>query len=224
MKWVIIISTLSIFLTATRGWILAFSIVLFLTLLQFYSHIGAKHLWSIGLTGLAFLLVLMLFSPMLESQISNAFQRFSTVKELAKGDISAGGTTQRLDIRGPRVLSKFKESPVFGWGFSDQYFEYRDGHVGHHTTLLNVGIVGYLIFTFFFVKWLILITKKSKINYIRAKYGNAVKIYAFALIFIYIIHSTSHTYWGFALAGWLKCLLPFILLLTSFNVTILKSE
>ena len=41
-----------------------------------------------------------------------------TLEKMGKGDLALGGTLSRLTERGPKVMSKFYESPVFGFGFA----------------------------------------------------------------------------------------------------------
>jgi hypothetical protein len=215
---------LSAFLSATRGWIIAFTVVLLLTAFLIDTNKGISRFITIAITGFIIVFALMFFSPMLESQMNSSFRRVSTIENVFKGDITAGGTSIRLSERGPKVLTKFKERPLFGFGYSDVYFEYADVHVGHHTILLNGGVIGYIIFTFIFIKWLIIIIKNSSNKLIKKKHGNALKIYALSLIFIYIIHSTSHIFWGFTLNSKYSTFFAFVLLLNSFNIAVLKEK
>lgn len=196
-----IISTafLSVFLSATRGWILAF---LIMSLLIFISSKRNKNIiFFYGIRIVLLMLVLTLFVPAFQIQISNVFMRFETIASLAKGDMTAGGTLQRLDVRGPRVLGKFSENPVLGWGFSNQYFEFADRHVGQYTMLLNIGIIGFIIFNLIFLKWCIKIYDTARKKAVVRTYGvNSVKVFMFALIGMYIIHSTSAMSWGFEIS------------------------
>ncbi len=145
-------SFLSIFITATRSW--------FIALLVTYIFV---ILWAPGMIkkmklkyGLALALVFILFSSIniFETQFNEAFNRIETIKYLAQGDISAGKTLKRFDVRGPAVINAFKNSSLmFGSGFSEQYMKNRDQHVGYHNFLLNSGIFGATILIFFIFEY-----------------------------------------------------------------------
>jgi hypothetical protein len=95
------------------------------------------------------LLVAGLSVKKVNTQIQFSIDRLFTLNSLAAGDVTAQGTLERLNERSPKVLKVWKKSPVFGQGFSDQYFEYSDMHVGNQNILLHAGILGFaLIFSF----------------------------------------------------------------------------
>lgn len=213
----IIIPFISLLLSATRGWILAYLAVFILTSLNFSTSRRAGSILQLLLGLIVFTLVLSIISPVVSKQLDQAEKRLFTLKSISQGDLSAKGTSSRITERGPKVLSKAMERPVFGWGFSDTFYKYRDGHVGHHTMLLNVGVFGYLIFTVIFIKWLIITHKYATYKYPAPNYGKTLIIYMYSIIFIYIVHSTSRMYWGFTLGDKMVSFFAFFLLLTSFN-------
>jgi hypothetical protein len=214
---IIIICFLSLFLSATRGWTIAFLVVFLLCGIYYGSNKKIFDIIKIVLGGLIIFLLLILFSPALKTQVLGSFERLSSVTSIAYGDLSAGGTSVRLTDRGERVLSKVAERPVLGWGFSDVYFEYWDGHVGHHSILLNVGIVGYLIFLFFLFKWLVIMFNYARRRTVQQQQGKSVYIFVFSLIFIFIVHSTSRQLWGFTLGDKVPSFFAIFLLLISFD-------
>ena len=73
------------------------------------------------------------------------------MEAIAGGDLSAEGTLQRLDYRSQRVMGAWRENPVFGWGLSDNGYEYGDGHVGNQCLLAISGIVGFLLLNGFLI-------------------------------------------------------------------------
>ncbi len=134
-----------------------------------------------------FLLAIIAFSiPKINKQINNAFERVLTLEAIVEGDATAGGTLTRLTERGPRVMNKFYESPVFGFGFSNEFYEYWDGHVGNQTLLLNGGVVGYLLYIVFLFKMISFYYSNYKIN----KNNNLFLLIALILCLV-IIHSSS---------------------------------
>ncbi len=189
----------SIILTATRGWMIAMAVLLLGVLILFgLSEISR----SFKLAAIATILLLgaVTFMPQLIQQLEASFERFSTMEALVHGDLTADGTLQRLDVRGPRVMSKFRESPILGFGFSNEYYEYRDGHVGHHNILLNIGIIGYIFVNGLFVYLCYKIWIMARKKMIRLQEGKAPLIFVLGLIVVLIIHSSSTQFWGYTLS------------------------
>ncbi|MCK5055851.1 MAG: hypothetical protein KAT34_04300 [Candidatus Aminicenantes bacterium] len=214
---IIAICMFSVFLSATRGWIIAYIFFFFMVFITANKSKNIKKFISIGVVST---LVIVLFSflfPLIKVQLQRVTERVGTVLALAEGDITAGGTLARFDKRGPRVMKKFSESPIIGWGFSKEYFQHEDHHVGHHNILLNVGIIGYIILNFIFFKWCLRIYRFARFQPAQVKYGqSAIKILCFAFLAMYIIHSSSAQSWGWDIE--LPKILFFSLLLSFFNI------
>jgi hypothetical protein len=214
---IIIISLFSIFLSGTRGWILA-SIILMLLIIFSQIQITGKIKKLLPFTVIGGLVIFgaISFLPIIKTQMGHVGERFLTVEQLVQGDLSMGGSLTRVTDRAPRVLAAFYDKMILGEGFSNVYWSKRDRHVGHLVVLLNCGIVGYIIFTFFFIKWLYLIYSLPKNDIgVKTLYGFSPKIISFGFIFIYVIHSTSHMYWGFDLK--IGPILTIVLFLATFN-------
>lgn len=147
--WLFIIIYLAIFsivVTATRGWIIAYAIMTVLFMILGGRNIKRFIQFSVIMSVVS---SLMLLSPRIREHVLNSFKRVETVEEMTKGDLSAGGTDARLDSYSPTVLAKFRESPLFGWGFSNKFSKNTNGHVGNQALLLNVGLLGFLLFVYF---------------------------------------------------------------------------
>lgn len=197
---VIICSSFMVFISATRGWIIAFTFM-FLAGLVVGTKSKTKMIFRfVGGMAVGAILILTLVlksSSIYTIQIDRAFERLKTMYTLLEGDPTAQGTLIRLSERGPRVMMKFWESPVFGWGFSNEYHEYKDVHVGNQTLLLNVGLVGFILvfsFLFKFCKNVVVINKK--LNQ-RNLYKDSLLIIVIMLIGYIIIHSSSGQLIGF---------------------------
>lgn len=176
------------YLSATRGWILSFSIIILVFGLT--SGINKKKVAGFVIFA-AIVITLGLSNDMIRKQVNYASARLETLKSVAKGDITAEGTLSRLDIRGPRVMKIFRESPVFGWGFSDNSRKYADGHVGNQTILLHSGIIGFVILigflAYFSIKLLLLYFQKGNQFVLRG----GLPVFIIFLSGWFIIHSTS---------------------------------
>jgi hypothetical protein len=146
------------------------------------------------------MLVLVLTSviPVFSAQGNLAFDRYLTVVDLAEGDLTAGGTLIRLDVRGPRVMAKFQESPLIGWAFSNTFHAFKDGHVGNQTNLLNFGIFGFFIINMVFISIILKTLQWGRRPEVRQVIGNSSLVFVFALLSFIFIHSSSGLLWGFA--------------------------
>ncbi|MCK6694722.1 MAG: hypothetical protein L6Q97_21810, partial [Thermoanaerobaculia bacterium] len=99
----------------------------------------------------ALILVSLMAIPIVNTQISLALKRMTTLEALASGDRTAKGTLSRITERSPRVMNKWIESPLTGWGFSDTFNDYQDFHVGNQNILLHSGVLGAALLGMFFV-------------------------------------------------------------------------
>lgn len=192
---VLIANGLSIFLSATRGWIIGFSFII-LTYIIFISGVQLKNLIKISFVG-AIAILIILSVPALKLQTSNAFNRILTLEAIVEGDLTAKGTLIRLERRVPRVMKKWRESPITGWGFSNEYFSYADGHVGNHNLLLHSGITGALLMGAFFVFFNTKIFIRSRNDFIPLEYRNCLLVFCVFFMGWFIIHSTSWQHFSF---------------------------
>ena len=117
-----IISFSMAFLSATRGWILGFGLTLILYAV-FVARLKLGRMLAFASIGILFFIVLMRI-PDINLQLVNAYDRFSTVEKISEGDVTAGGTQSRTTEYSPRVLQKWAQSPLVGFGFSDDNREY----------------------------------------------------------------------------------------------------
>lgn len=184
-----------VYLSATRGWILSFGFIIISTVL-FVLGIKKKRT-HIFLLFLALLLIIYSSDNKIKRQIDFANKRLKTLESITKGDITAEGTLKRLSERSPRVMKIWKESPVFGWGFSSVQRKYNDGHVGNQNLLMTSGIVGFMLligFLFYFdYKILKLYKKMPKVF----AYKNSLLIFIIFLLGWFIIHSTSSQHFNY---------------------------
>lgn len=195
---VIAANFLSVFLSATRGWVLSFGFMIFLFMI-FVLKFDLRKFFILGLTSILLFMGLRTM-PIVGTQINNAVKRLSTISALADGDPTAGGTLIRISERSPRVMRKFYESPLTGWGFSNTFMKYSDLHVGNQNILMHSGVVGFfLMFLFFFYfNW------KQFIASVSLPEQHALKSAPLALIIFFlgwfVIHSSSAQYFGYYLA------------------------
>jgi hypothetical protein len=176
-------------LSATRGWIISFSLIILLTIL-FTGLVRTRRILEFAVIAVP-LIYWSLTNPTISSQLNFARERLGAMEAIGQGDLTAEGTLQRLDVRSQRVMSAWRENPVFGWGLSDKGYEYGDGHVGNQCLLAMSGIVGFMLingFLLFFI-W--------KIFYVYNRLNRKIFDRNSLLVFIifltgwFLIHSTS---------------------------------
>ena len=140
-KVVIIISLVAIWFTATRGWILASAIII----VPFLFQIKLRNLIN---TGLVVLMLFLLISKVniIENQVTKVLERVQTLEYTLEGDLTAGGTVSRATSRHEPVWNKFLERPIMGWGYSTEFGNIGDPHVGNQNLLLQIGVFGYILF------------------------------------------------------------------------------
>jgi hypothetical protein len=187
--------TLSFIMTGTRGWM----ITLFFILICFvYININKPVIFfKIIVLPLLIIFIAFFTSDMVEHFVISGFERLETVVLIINGDNTADGTLSRINERAPRVMKKFKESPIFGFGFTNTYRDYQDGHVGNHTMLLNAGIIGYILFMYLFIQfnyklfYAYIITTKKNI------YRLPILVFIISFFGMFILHSSSGMMFGY---------------------------
>ena len=196
---VIFSAAIAIFLSATRGYILSFGFLIIASFFIIARSGKIQRIFNIAIASIILVTILLLSFPKINRQITAATKRFSTIFLLASGDVTAGGTLYRIDVRGKRVMEKFNESPVVGWGFSNPFYDYSDSHVGLQNILLNVGVLGFLYLNLLFFYICLKIWLFSRDKRVRAKWKDTLSVYVYSLINIFIIHATTSQFWGFIL-------------------------
>ncbi len=177
------VSFLSIFLTGTRSWVIAFSLGYLIFFFNMKKQIG-DVIFKLSL-GVIFVIVLVIYNPTINKQFYNAWSRISSVTQLAEGDLSMGGTARRYQDYTPKIMESYKNSTLlFGHAFSATYFKNGNIHVGFHNILLNIGIIGVLIFS-------VLLLRIFFITYSREFHGkfNPMKLAIIPIFLLFVINT-----------------------------------
>jgi hypothetical protein len=189
--WLFIIlylASFSIFITATRGWFIAYFVMMVLFMI-----LGGRNLKRFTQFTIIMLVIsnIMFLSPRIRDHLKSSFIRIETVEEISKGDLTAGGTDARIKEYSPSVMAKFYESPIIGWGFSNVYSDNTNGHVGNQALLLNVGLIGYLLFIYFWYS-ICSIPFKTRRNLPPGNpFRNSLLVIPIIFFGYFIIHTTS---------------------------------
>jgi len=185
---IIFLASFSILVTATRGWIIAYFLMIVLFMI-----IGGRILKRFIQFTVLMLVAssIMLLSPRVMGHLKSSIKRAETVEKITQGDLTAGGTDSRLEIYSPEVMAKFYESPVIGWGFSDQYARNTNNHVGNQSLLLNVGLIGYLLFIYFWYTICVLPFNIRRFLSEGNPFNKSLLVIPIIFLGYFIIHSSS---------------------------------
>ena len=199
--YILIISAFGMaYLSSGRGWTISFAIIIFLSLF-FNQKINFRRILGFSVV-LTMFILLGLANPKIQKQSDFTIKRLTTMKEFVAGDVTAGGTLERVSERSPRVMKKWAEQPIFGWGFSDEFFKFNDGHVGNQNILLFSGIVGFILL----IGFLILFCYKLFIRNIKLSRTvfnkNAYLVFIYMFLGWFFLHSSGaqqFSYYGLPL-------------------------
>ncbi|MCJ7483543.1 MAG: hypothetical protein MUO31_11310 [Thermodesulfovibrionales bacterium] len=185
-----LISYCSIFITATRTWFIAFTFTYFLLLL-FKPGKMIKLILKNSI--LLIVAVLSLFSlSILKNQFSHAYQRIKSIELIVQGDVTAGGTLQRFDKRAPKIMKAFAKSSILvGAGFTDNYWENSDQHIGFHNFLFNGGIIGVMFPLYLVINIFYFTIKVGKKIGNQNPYKNALIIFILWMVGLLILNSST---------------------------------
>ena len=219
---VIILCLLSTFITATRGWNIAFVFIIITSFLLTKSIRHKLRMMSL------FLLFIVIFTflnnkvDFMHIQTNAVMERLSTLELMAEGNLIAGGTS-RLTTRNDKVMNVFKESPIIGVGFSELGFETSDQHVGNQTILMGGGVIEFIFFLYFIIFFI------RKIYFINSRLYSSNSFKQSLLLLIpsfgglLIIHSSSQAMFGWLHWGRFQGKILFISLLFSIYNQIMVS-
>lgn len=213
--FIALFSYVSITITATRSWFIAFSFGLLFFFLYSIRHNKKVFVFTVVIGIISF--ITLLSENIISKQFEDATSRLFTIGALVKGDITAEGTLKRFDVRGPAVMKAFSESTIIlGSGFSDHYWENQDGHVGYQNLLFNTGIVGALFFLIIVLRLISKIYKQSG-----HLYPNINKLAILPLLLLLLINTGTQTI-GFTIGAERMILNAFAVVLIN-NEIYLKS-
>ncbi len=193
-------SFLVVLLSATRGWMLGFTLLILLTFLfnRIRSHIIAKSFFVFS-----FLLIISLSFNPIKIQINNALIRFSSLKLILQGDTTAGGTNRRINM-GNIFIEKGLESPLFGFGISKEGEKYFYSDVGMQSLFVQVGIIGLGFFMFWAIRYLIalksIVIKEHNTNY---------NIFIYGFVCLLFMHMTTNIMFSFTKTAYATYWIPF---------------
>ncbi|MFC2151945.1 O-antigen ligase family protein [Bacteroidota bacterium] len=193
---VIFTNYITVLISATRGWFLAFSFIIILFIIIYSASKKSKLILQSVFAFLLLFILLFNLSSAFRIQTILATERLLTLKLIVEGDPTAGGTNSRLTRRNDKVMDEFRKHPIFGNGFSTKAFEVNDQHVGNQNILMEGGIVGYLVNAYIWFSILYVIYKFHIISKKQRYYNRELLLLLIAFGGLFIIHSSSSAIFG----------------------------
>ena len=187
---VIIACFLSVFLSATRIWFIVFSFIMLCYVL--FSTRNVKTFVKLAIAAILIFVFAMGSQP-LRSAMVGAWDRIDQIEAVAQGNFADAPTFQfRFSARLPRLLVGLKQNWIIGWGFSDEYFRYSDGHVGNFDLLLQVGVVGFLLFSYLWIFYFRTIFRARSVKGGGGLGKDPLAVLAFAFAAMLIAHFSTY--------------------------------
>lgn len=185
---VVCISFISVIFSVTRGWIIAFGIVLISTV---FITGNIKYIRTLFIIMVINALAYIAF-PVIKAQTDKVIRRMETIELILEGDLTGGGTVSRLTTRHEKVMRLFYDSPIIGSGFSQEAMDNMDQHVGNQNILMSGGVIGYSIILYFWIYFIhsVLNTRNQIIRHNKTE-AKAIMVFIPALLGLLTIHSSS---------------------------------
>ena len=194
------ISTLSVILSWTRSWFLAYAGMIIVFIMANRRQL-ARTVQYVAI-GFVFVLVIINLSGVMAKQFNIAWSRISTIDNV----IASGGKDfKRTDERLPKLIEGIKKSTIVaGAGFGKLYLKYRDAHLGYVNMFFVGGITGYIFYIYFLVS----ISGKSMMfaSQNSLTLTNEIRNILLFLVPILILN-TATQFFGFSLGGFTRVFL-----------------
>jgi hypothetical protein len=206
-KWylylIIAMAGMSIMFSATRQTIIMFAFIFILYFVYVNKSKPGVALQLFFFTALFFFFLDIFNFIDLNKIFGASLNRFTGAVYYQAGTIEAEDTLDyRISVRLPLILQNVQRSLFLGFGFSDRYFEYHDGHLGGILVgIMQMGLLGYSALVFFIYS----IFKKSIIFARKLGNGNSntksikaiiVGMSGYVLVNIFIDPAIVFNYWA----------------------------
>ncbi|HLP57718.1 MAG TPA: hypothetical protein VK186_02765 [Candidatus Deferrimicrobium sp.] len=211
------LSYIIVLLSATRVWFVVFSFM-FITMLI----IIRKNLKIVGggIMIAVLLCVPYLMVPKIHNFANLAWIRIASVFEINREDsIAYTAIEAKKTRRLAKTMVGIKENPLVGWGDSNQFFEYTGGgDIGNFNLILQVGIIGFLLFINFWMQYFLLVCKSNRKLSQQNPYRGALLFLNISLTGLLISHFTTHQIFGMVITQAPATFIAFFVFLSGYFV------
>ena len=177
---------LNIIFSATRGWIIAIVILLFSY--SFFMFPKVLRNLAIILPALFISILLVWQIPIFRSQVTKTYYRTIHFQNLLELDFNPETTQLGRITGGARIMNKFWESPILGFGFSKDGRDYSNEHYGNQSLLLNYGFLGIILFIFLWGSYISRLFSIKEIKSIKRQEYRINVLLTLSFLCIFFIH------------------------------------
>lgn len=168
--WLVLFTSLLCVINGMTRQLIVVLILFLIFFLIVYKPVKLKYILYFLCSGFLILVIIFFISNVDINKIFSAsYDRFISAFEFSGEGVKFHGTLQtRTEERLPKVLNAIDKSFLFGYGFSDEFFEYVDSHIGGWiNSILQGGIVGQIFYVYFI--YLLVKINKTYMGIIRVK-------------------------------------------------------
>ena len=196
-----IASYIAMMLSATRVWFIVFSLII---ISYFLIKGGLSKLIKYSVLATIILLILANLFGGFKNNIAMSWQRLSSVFSIGNED-SFSTRTLEGKIYGEKgvtnALQGIGKKPILGWGFSTEAQKYINEDIGNFSLIVQVGLMGFFIFSYFWIKFFMLMNNSKKNLSPGNPYKKSIIIFSISFFGYLIAHFTTHQFFGYILLG-----------------------
>lgn len=206
----------AVFMSAARIWFVVFSLI---TVVYFIKATKLKLFFSYALISIILLLGLSA-SQNLSEGLYHSWQRISSVFTIGQEEsIATQSINSKVNDDLINMLKAIKQNPLIGWGFSNTFQKYGSSDVGNFNLILQVGLVGFMLFVYLWLKYLrMLSTAKKNLtgkNYLKKTFA----ILTISFISLLIAHFSTHQIFGLTMQNYTNYFLALFFIYSEFFVS-----
>jgi hypothetical protein len=134
------------------------------------------------------------FVPKIHDFAKRSWTRIESVFVLTRpGSLAYETLEGKKEIRLNKTLEGIEASPLLGWGNSNQFFAYSGGgDIGNFNLILQAGIIGFLLFTNFWLRFFFMVGKTNRRLSRRNPYRSTILLFNISLLGLLMAHFTTH--------------------------------
>jgi hypothetical protein len=184
-------SYVTILLSATRAWFAIFSFI-FIGAVIFFKKKLKKVVGVLMIV--AFLYIPYRFVPKLNDFVNRSWTRIESLFEINREtSIAYKMIEYKKKYRLSKTLEGIRESPLIGWGNSTEFYKYTGGgDVGNFNLVLQVGIIGFLVFANAWLQFFLMVRKTNRGLSPGNPYRGTIYFFSISFMGLLIAHFTTH--------------------------------
>lgn len=173
-----------------RSWFVIFSIIL-------ATHLASvKNKFSVLFYGVAFIIIVsgIFGSNFANNPVGLAFERATGVFKIFERDSDASASLQwKTEGRLPRQLELIRQSPITGWGFTENK---GDHDVGNFGMLVDMGFLGFAVYVILWISIIRMFLRVINNRMILNEYRIGAKVLLAGFVGLLISHFTTNQIFG----------------------------